>query len=96
MEDKHFTLLTILCLFLGIVVLFFSLNYEPEDAFFEINNDIVFLEGKVVRASAKAADVLACRTITVFGEGFSRNDEVVIEGSMFNGKIEVKNIKRIN
>lgn len=96
MEDKHFTLLTILCLFLGLIVLFFSLNYEADDAFFETTNDLVFLQGKVVRASAKAADIFACRNITVFGEGLTRNDEVIIEGSMYNGKIEVKNIKKIN
>ncbi|MFT4261376.1 MAG: hypothetical protein ACMXX9_03015 [Candidatus Woesearchaeota archaeon] len=96
MDDNFITKIAIACILIGIILLFFTLDYDIDDGFFEIENDYVYLDGVVVRATQNSADIMSCRNITVFATGLELNDKVIITGNMFNGRINVNNIKKIN
>ena len=84
MNDKSILKLIIMSVFLGLVMLFFSLDFEIEDAFYETTNDYVFLSGQVIDVMGNRATVRSCRDIIVFDNTLVVNNTVHMTGSMYN------------
>ena len=92
-DDRKIRILALISIVLGIVVLFFSVDYDVDDGFFFEENDYVYLDGIVVSIRGSSAVVYACRNITVFGEGLNENEYVMLKGSMYRGRLSVDDIR---
>lgn len=90
------TKIALICIIIGIIMLFLTLDYSSDDAFFETENDYVYLDGVVVRATQNSAEIMSCRNITVYTSELVEGDKVIVTGDMYNGRINVNNIKKIN
>ncbi len=91
-DDKKITYLAVLSILIGLIVLFFSLDFEIDDGFFYETNDYVYLDGLVLSVNGDRGIVYACRNITVFSEGLKENEVVSLTGSMYKGRLRVDDV----